>query len=112
MSVYDFNQYNTAYYGTSLAAGSLGTCITHTGKTISSVIVVPSIVWALWIVCTLMFCLSFYCYYCLYHVFPSTLHSYDVSTSSTVKKKTTENLTQILAYTIIYRNAVMLKFSP
>ncbi|OEU10972.1 hypothetical protein FRACYDRAFT_219969, partial [Fragilariopsis cylindrus CCMP1102] len=33
MSVYDFNQYNTAYYGTSLAAGSLGTCITHTAMT-------------------------------------------------------------------------------
>lgn len=33
MSVYNFNQYNTAYYGTSLAAGSLGTCITHTAMT-------------------------------------------------------------------------------
>lgn len=32
MTMYDFKQYDFRYYVTSLAAGSTGTCITHTGK--------------------------------------------------------------------------------
>ena len=35
MTVYDFKQYDMGYYATSIGAGAIGTCITHTAMTVS-----------------------------------------------------------------------------
>ena len=34
MTVHDFQQYDFGYYATSVGAGAIGTCITHTAMTV------------------------------------------------------------------------------